>query len=379
MRAADFSKYFVVFLLSGLGLGACQAIAGIEDRTLDPNASAPVYTKQCKDYCALVMDSCKGEDAVYTTEEICLGVCAHLTPGDGEDVGANTNTVTCRANYAEIAKDEPGDYCKFAGPGGNGKCGTDCEAYCQIFPQVCPKEYEYKSTEECVEYCEALPAQETYDVVRDHGGDTVECRLVHTSSATVLPKDHCPHAPIRPSQPWCINAADAEPTCDDYCSIELAACTGGLAQYQSTDQCKAVCEALDRGTNDDEAGNTVACRRYHSFNSTTLPDTHCSHSGPLGDGHCGHDDAKAGTTGNCESYCRLVAAACPDEFTASSIGTPEKCMAACVLLPEAAADSKYSLDNAKSSTGLDCRVLHTVRAFADKTACASALGGDQCK
>jgi len=94
----------------------------------------------------------------------------------------------------------------------------------------------------------------TYDVVRDHGGDTIECRLVHTSSATVLPKDHCPHAPIRPSQPWCINAADAEPTCDDYCTIELAACTGGLAQYQSTEQCKAVCEALDRGTNDDEGG-----------------------------------------------------------------------------------------------------------------------------
>jgi len=327
MRAADFAKHLVGFALLGLGLGACQAIAGIEDRKLDPNASAPVNTKQCKDYCAAVMDACAGPNAVYTTEEICLGVCARLTPGDGEDVGANTNTVTCRANYAMIAKDEPADYCKYAGPGGNGKCGTDCEAYCQIFPQVCPTEYEYKSDAECIEYCDALPKQDTYDVVRDHGGDTIECRLVHSSSATVIPADHCPHATIRPAKPWCISGADTAPSCDDYCTIELAACTDALAQYQSLDQCKAVCNALDPGTNSDIAGNTVGCRRYHSFNSTTQPDTHCSHSGPLGDGHCGHDDAKAGTTGNCESYCRLVAAACPDDFKASSIGTPEKCMA----------------------------------------------------
>ncbi len=378
MRGSDFSKHFVGFLLLGLGLGACQAIAGIEDRTLDPKASEPVNTKQCKDYCAAVMDACKGVDAVYTTEEICLGVCAQLEPGDGEDVGGNTNTVTCRAENAANAKDEPSDYCKYAGPGGNGKCGTDCEAYCQLFPKVCPTDYEYKSTEDCLEYCEALPSQPDYDVVRDHGGDTIECRLVHTSSATVKPEDHCPHAPIRPTKPWCIGDAAAKPNCDDYCTIELKACQGSLAQYQSMAQCKSVCEALEPGTNDDQGGNTVACRRYHSFNATTLPDTHCSHSGPVGDGHCGHDDPKAGTTGNCEAYCRLVEAACPDEFAASSIGSAEACMADCVKLAEAPADSKYSLANAAKSEGLSCRVLHTVRAFGDKTACASALGGDQC-
>ncbi len=377
MRVSDFSKRFVGFLLLGLGLGACQAIAGIEDRKLDPNADALVSTKQCKDYCTLVMDSCKGDNAVYTTEEICLGVCAKLPPGDGEDL--STNTVACRAHQAEIAKDEPADYCKGAGPGGNGVCGTDCEAYCTLFPQVCPKDYEYASTKDCLKFCQALPSQDSYDVVRDHGGDTIECRLVHTSSATVIPKDHCPHAPIRPTEPWCIGAADVAPNCDDYCDIELVACQGSLAQYQSKPQCMDVCKALDQGTNDDETGNTVGCRRYHSFNSATLPETHCSHSGPLGDGHCGHDNADEGTTGNCESYCRLVASACPDEFAASSIGSPEKCMADCVQLPEAVADSKYSLDNAKNSKGLDCRVLHTVRAFADKTACASALGGDQCQ
>ena len=377
MRPSDFSKHFVGFALLSLVLGACQAIAGIEDRKLDPNASAPVNSKQCKDYCTLVMDACKGNNAVYTTEEICLGVCATLDPGDGEDTTGNS--VACRAYQAKNAKNEPDGYCKGAGPGGNDLCGTDCQAYCQIFPQVCPKEYEYKSADDCLEYCAALPFQRDYDVVRDHGGDTIECRLVHASSATVKPEDHCPHAVIRPTEPWCIDAADAPPTCADYCNIERAACHDDLAQYDSNKQCLQVCAALDPGTNNDKGGNTMACRRYHSFNSATLPETHCSHSGPLGDGHCGHDDPKAGTTGNCESYCRLVEAACPDAFANSSIGTAEKCMQDCVTLPESAGDSKYSLVNAAKSHGLSCRVLHTVRAFGDKAACASALGGDQCQ
>jgi hypothetical protein len=215
--------------------------------------------------------------------------------------------------------------------------------------------------------------------MRDHDGDTIECRLVHTSSATTLP-EHCPHAPIRPIKPYCIGKANGEPTCDDYCNIELAACRGDhLAQYESLEQCKAVCDALLPGTNDDEAGNTVACRRYHSFNATTLPGTHCSHSGPVGDGHCGHDDAKAGTTGNCEAYCRLVAEACPDEVAASSIATPDECMSECVGLPEAGFDSKYSLAAAADSHGLSCRVLYTARAFENKAACTSALGGGKCK
>ena len=376
MSRSSLGSKVVGFCLTALALAACQAVAGIEDRKLDPNALAPGNSAQCKAYCTLVMDACKGDNAVYTTEEICLGVCANLDPGDGEDTTGNT--VACRAYQAKLAKDEP-DYCKGAGPGGNDVCGTDCEAYCQLFPNVCPKDYEYQSIDDCEEYCKALPSQADYDVVRDHSGDTIECRLVHVSSATVLPVDHCPHATIRPTKPYCINAADKPPSCDDYCTIELAACQGDLAQYQSPEQCQAVCNALDLGTNDDEGGNTVACRRYHSFNATTLPDTHCSHSGPLGDGHCGHDDAKAGTTGNCESYCRLVEAACPDEFAASSIGSAEKCMADCVTLPEAGFDSKYSLTNAAESHGLSCRVLHTVRAFEDKAACASALGDDQCQ
>jgi hypothetical protein len=224
-----------------------------------------------------------------------------------------------------------------------------------------------------------LDDQATFNVVADHGGDTVECRLVHVSSATLKPDDHCAHAPIRPSEPWCTGAADEAPTCKQYCDIEMAACAGEFAQYQSPQQCLDVCAALDPGTNEDETGNSVGCRRYHSFNASTGPATHCSHSGPTGDGHCGdHGKVEDGHTGNCESYCKLVATACPDEFD-NALGTAEKCMETCVTLAEAEPDSHYSLASAENSTGLGCRVLHTVQAFADKAACASALGGDQCQ
>jgi hypothetical protein len=377
MSRSSLTSKLLGFCLAALGLAACQAVAGIEDRKLDPEAGKPVYSQQCHDYCDLVTSACTGTNQVYATKDTCLGVCAQLDPGETIE-RADENTVACRAFYAGESVREPVDNCKYAGPGGGGKCGTDCEAYCQLYPAVCPDDYKYTSTADCLKFCGTLLDQDSFDVVRDHGGDSIECRLVHTSSATLKPKEHCEHAPIFPEEPWCINALDEPPTCEAYCAIELVACTGDLAQYQSEAECLAVCNALPPGTNEDETGNSVGCRRYHSFNSSLGPENHCSHSGPTGDGHCGHDDLDNGYRGNCESYCTLVAAACPTEFEQQAWNTPEKCMEACIDLPEAPADSKYSVANAEKSTGLSCRVLYSVRAFEDQTACASAVGGDQC-
>jgi hypothetical protein len=362
--------------LVALALGACQAVAGIEDRKLDPSLASPADSKQCKDYCSTVLANCTGEYAVYNDMPGCLGFCRHLDAG--ASVEPEPNTVACRARQAEFAEREPEVHCKAAGPGGNGVCGSDCDAYCQVYPEVCPDTYEYPDTKSCLKACRGLIDQDSFDVARDHGGDTVECRLVHTVSSTTLPAMHCPHAPIPPAEPWCTGAADAAPTCEQYCQIELAACDGDLTQYESPEQCLAVCDALPKGTNEDEAGNTVGCRRYHSFSATLAANTHCFHSGPTGDGHCGHDDAETGETSNCESYCTLLAAACPEDFSTSMVDDAS-CRAACKDLPEAKADSKYSLLNAADSKGLSCRVLYTTRAFEDKTACASALGGDRCK
>ncbi|HEY6077795.1 MAG TPA: hypothetical protein VIW29_03285, partial [Polyangiaceae bacterium] len=265
--------------LFGLGVAACQAVAGIEDRTLDPNApdpGDPDTTEQCQDYCDTVMAACIGTNAVYTSEAHCLGICAKLEPGDpNEPVG---NNVACRLRQAQIAElSEPEETCRSAGPGGDGICGSDCDAYCTLFPQICPDQYLHGETEACLKACGGLADQSSYNLSADHGGDSIECRLVHTASATVDPVEHCKHAPIVRPEKWCVPDPEAEPTCEEYCKIELAACDGDLLQYESEQQCFDVCEALDPGNNGDEVGNTVGCRRYHAFSATLGADNHCPH------------------------------------------------------------------------------------------------------
>jgi hypothetical protein len=376
LRSRSFT--LVLGAMVSLALGACQAVAGLEDRELDPAArpSPNPASAECQSYCDTVMDVCTGDNAVYTTPELCLGVCAQLDPGDPiEPVG---NTLACRVQEAKSAEREPADHCRFLGPGGGGKCGSDCDAYCDLFPKVCPDEVEYPTKASCLKACGGLTDQDRFDVKADHGGDSIECRLVHLSSATVKPDEHCAHAPIPPTEPWCTGAADEAPTCEQYCKIELAACDGELKQYVDEQQCLDVCATFAPGTNDDQTGNTVGCRRYHAFSATLAAETHCSHSGPTGDGHCGdHGKVSEGTTGNCESYCALVAEVCPDEFEAEMLSA-EQCMTKCVALDEAAADSKYSLSNAQKSKGLSCRILHAANAFADPTSCAAALGAAPC-
>ncbi|HYP86946.1 MAG TPA: hypothetical protein VEQ59_02310 [Polyangiaceae bacterium] len=378
MQRFDFVPQALTLWLLSLALGACQAVAGIEERKLDPKLAPRVDSVACREYCDLVMDACQDDNAVYATPAQCLGFCAELDEGDPEEPGRG-NTIACRVKQAKSAKSEPEGYCRSAGPGGNGECGTDCEAYCQVFPKICPADDEYGNVDECVRACDALTEQDSFNLTDDHEGDTIECRLVHTASATVGPDSHCPHAPVRPHEPWCVGKNDEPPTCKQYCDIEIAACFGDLAQYESEEQCMKVCAALPPGTNPDTAANTMACRRYHSFNAVTLPAQHCAHSGPTGDGHCGDTRKPAsGFTTNCESYCILAERACPDEF-ASELVDADGCMAACVELDEAGPESGYTVDKAKSSKGLDCRVLYTSRAFLDKTACESAVGGGDCK
>lgn len=370
MGRPDFSKVALGALLS-LALGACQAIAGIEDRTLDPNAAgAQSHSAKCKSYCETVMSACTGSNAVYTTPELCLGVCAQMDPGDPlEPVG---NTLACRVQEAKSAEREPDDHCRFLGPGGGGKCGSDCEAYCDLFPKLCPDDVEYPSAGACLQACSGLTDQDRFDVKEDHEGDTIECRLVHVSSAAVKPADHCPHSPIAPTEPWCTGKATAAPTCAEYCKIEMAACTGDFQQYVDEQQCLDVCATFEPGTNADKTGNTTGCRRYHAFSSTLAPETHCSHSGPTGDGHCGVLDE-----GNCESYCALLAAACPDEF-ASEMESSDECLLQCAELDESKGDSKYSLANAAKSKGLSCRVAQAASAFTKPAACAAAIGAAPC-
>jgi hypothetical protein len=161
-----------------------------------------MLSASCADYCDTVMSACTGQNAVYASGATCLAVCALLEPGDPEEPSGNT--FACRNFFAQNAEREPDDYCSSAGPGGDGTCGSDCEAYCALFSQVCPDEAEEQGTDSCVDQCGALPDHRGFDVVGDHGGNTVECRLVHVSSASLSPAEHCQHAQLLPTQPWCV-------------------------------------------------------------------------------------------------------------------------------------------------------------------------------
>ena len=258
----------------------CQSIAGIEDRTLAPVDGCDERCERCDEYCALVMENCAGTDAVYQTLEACLGVCEQLPLGDFVEPG-NENTVACRAFQAQRAEStgEPADYCPAAGPGGGDLCGTDCEAYCYLFPRICTDQG-LSDPDACEEKCEVLRQTSEFSIDLAYDATNVECRLIHLSNATVA-NNHCDHAKFV-STLHCMRLPGPEevPDCDLACEVALGACTGDLDVYDSLDQCIRVCNSLEPGPNDDNVGNTQACRVYHAHSSLVVPENHCAHAGP---------------------------------------------------------------------------------------------------
>jgi hypothetical protein len=352
---------------------ACHQIAGIEDREFVGESSSAL----CDEYCETVMEACRGENAVYTGLETCLGVCAKLPPGDRLEPRSE-NSVACRLREARLALEiEPGNHCRYAGPGGHERCGDNCEAYCSLLEQSCANEF--GEMEDCAQICGGMRDRGRIDVDTDHEGNTVQCRLVHVSSATVLPETHCRHSRAYPTE-WCIDELEASPTCADYCAFTAAVCADERAVYESPEQCEAVCAELSPGTFADTVENTVGCRYYHTNSSLLAPDAHCAHTGPGGDGHCGEDDPDTGKTGSCESYCKLLQAACGSEFS-NAYTSQDDCHTQCSELPPSFGvekDQGYTVATAKGAT-LACRLLNVSRALLDPEACAAAMGGGECE
>ena len=406
-------SYFTRFAMAALlvastagALGACQSLAGIEDRTYD-GAAAP--SPQCQQYCNLAKSICTGNNAIYSGDATCLATCKLLDLGD--ELEPAGNTVACRVSQLNNAlqdteADSVAGFCAAAGPGGNGRCGSNCEDYCALYVQACDGAQpalvasQYADQDQCLSHCKGLTDTPKISLQSSYmtGADTLQCRLAHLSAAASEPDTHCGHAQLqvqakpdpKNSGP-CVDPPDADADCDSYCRLEMAECVDEFAQFENLAQCKAVCGALALGTVGDTSQNTVGCRRYHSYNALLpLPDgpaTHCPHTGPGGDGHCG-----AAATGNCESYCVLAAAACDalghpglaakDTFVAHFKGQ-KACQEACSGLDGAPKDSKYFVSTASNGDNLQCRFLHVSRALADKAAavdeCASVLGDGDCQ
>jgi hypothetical protein len=203
-------------------LAGCNGLLDLDEAHLDPaigatsmagsssgaeageggEAGAPPASP-CEQYCKAVTLGCTGDNTQYTDFDACLVTCPYFPEGNPGDVSGNT--LYCRLNYASKAPSEPVTYCTWAGPGGDGKCGSNCEGFCTLMSAACTPtttsaEGDYfPSNEACLSGCAALPALGGYcatDTSITGGADTLECRLYHVA-AGIYADDaslHCPHA-----------------------------------------------------------------------------------------------------------------------------------------------------------------------------------------
>lgn len=331
----------------------------------------------CNQYCDAVMDACPKD---YMVRDMCMGVCSQLPPGDANEPAGNS--VECRLNQLRVLAaggGDPEEICQAAGPGGNGVCGTNCESYCLLVDQVCANWIAPLSN--CEAACEVLGDSERFHVGSpsdefDHAGDTVQCRLVHLSSATVDPEFHCGHADLVATQ-WC---NEEPPSCEAYCRIVGAACMGSDAVYTSEEACLAACALFEPGSSFDVDADTVGCRTRHAKSALSAPANYCPLAGPTADGHC----SSASDSVTCAPFCRVLEAACPEQF-GETWENSEACFADCYGRRgqwEALADEHYSVESAEDSgASVGCRVSYAVRALVtptDPSLCDAAFGAAPC-
>lgn len=153
----------------------------------------------CAQYCELMGEHCVGEALQYRDEAQCLRICRAFPVGTIDD--DRVNTASCRRRYAGkaryLAGPELATGCAYAGPGGDGRCGTNCEGFCSIAMAACSAEvsdpYFYESFDACLLDCEPL-AMTRYEYGAVSAGNSLECRLFHASSAIMGDEDeHCEH------------------------------------------------------------------------------------------------------------------------------------------------------------------------------------------
>jgi hypothetical protein len=158
----------------------------------------------CDRYCDSIQESCTGDGQQYVDWIQCNRACALLPEGaDGDDHG---NSIACRLEYADRSRFAAGveleSYCRRAGPGGDGVCGSNCDGYCTIMAQTCTGStaplHHFPDIPRCLDECSTIPDEmvgySTNDAVV-FDGNHVQCRLFHAVSATTHDvEEHCEHA-----------------------------------------------------------------------------------------------------------------------------------------------------------------------------------------
>jgi hypothetical protein len=155
----------------------------------------------CAQYCDSITKYCTGDMLQYKDVEQCLTVCEDFPQGVVGD--PDGDSVACRLKYAGKARYAGGTelaaYCRQGGPGGDGRCGSNCEGFCDIAQATCTQSttspYYYGSRVACEATCNALPnIPFVYGNVSSADGNSVQCRLFHVMSAAMSDADeHCAH------------------------------------------------------------------------------------------------------------------------------------------------------------------------------------------
>jgi len=195
------------------GMSAVGASAGTDDSSAGAGGSdkpSQPATK-CDAYCDGVMANCTGKYEQYRNRTQCMAVCKHLpegTPGD-----KNVNTLECRMSQVRFAESEAFLYCKSSGPLGEGRCGSNCEAYCSLMTATCTPDSTagnvelsyFPDTQACLSNCAALSPDPSGPIQYSSSatitpsslvGNNIYCRTYHVSAGIEQDSasEHCPHA-----------------------------------------------------------------------------------------------------------------------------------------------------------------------------------------
>jgi hypothetical protein len=182
--------------------GASGAGATTPDSGNPPDAGSDSNDSPiCRQYCSDVMEYCQGDLKQFVDSAQCLKSCAFYAEGLISD--ADGNTASCRLKYAGKARyalgTEKDAYCRKAGPGSEGTCGTICDGFCTLMMGTCtPKfaPYNFPGVSECLTACRILKDSPPYSVSDGTLPDRndAQCRLFHACSAVMDPDEHCEHA-----------------------------------------------------------------------------------------------------------------------------------------------------------------------------------------
>jgi hypothetical protein len=144
----------------------------------------------CPEYCSLVQDVCTEDLAQYTSDQVCLGVCAALPPGTPEDQLGNT--AECR-RFQAVQASENDTFCGAAGPTGDNVCGAACETFCSLATALCTGELQqWPDIPSCLVDCMEFPMDIDFNA-QVVSGNSYACRSYHLSVASLDPGVHCPH------------------------------------------------------------------------------------------------------------------------------------------------------------------------------------------